>query len=260
MSETLMALAEVSEMRWQLESWAVFDRVAHDLSDADKALVGNFDAISEGELRGLGMQYEMARLLHAAAPEDRALFGEAWAYMPIIVYEEYRHGVILAKLAGKQHESLAACSFSNEQLWTSPYELVVSLLVGEVVNVELYRMAARAARHPELQRVLRDITSDEARHKVAWMTLVANICQTERGRRGIAGAVRTHGAIHQAEIGSRYKEGARATAGLLGAASSFKIVREKHAYFEKVLGEDMPSSLNEMLAAQVRSVRKTVKE
>ncbi len=260
MSETLMTLAEVSEMRWQLESWAVFDKVAHDLNDEDRALVASFEAISEGELRGLGMQYEMARLLREAAAEDRSLFGEAWAYMPIIVYEEYRHGVILAKLAGKEHEDLATCGFANEQLWTNPYELVVSLLVGEVVNVELYRMAARAAQHPELQRVLRNITSDEARHKVAWMTLVANICQTERGRKGIAAAVRTHGAVHQAEIGPRYRDGAKATAGLLGAASSFKIVKEKHAYFEKVLGEDMPSSLNEMLAAQVRSVRKTVKE
>lgn len=256
----LLELSLLSEKRWPVTDWSAFDDIAANLSPADREIVGRFDAIAEGELRGLGMQYELARLLQQATPEDRIILAEAWAYMPIIVYEEFRHGIILAKLMQREHDSLASCSFDNQEPWQNPYELLVSLLVGEIVNVELYRAAAHAVEGCEIKSVLTNITSDEARHKAAWMRIVEGVCRHERGRKMVAAALKSHGHVHQAEIGDRYAAGAAATLSLIDNGTMVSIVSAKHKYFSKVLGDDMPVTYTAMLSSQVKAARKLMEQ
>lgn len=252
------------EQRWKADRYRW--KWLAELDEHDRKMVKLLDCLADGEFSGQasGFQFHDLMLQEIAKGYPKDLvhdWGELFAYIHIICYEELRHGLSI----GLAHHyvthgnfdymsELSIREFGRKYVWCYEerrywdiYSYVLAHLFGEVVNTELYRDMRTQIHHPELKQIITNVMSDEARHTRAWATMIKNLVNLdpEHMRRAIA-ALEVGLTHHNAMVHETYFEGQNkmmhiflpARNGKKGAID--RIVEKKFHLLGEIFGDNNP--------------------
>jgi hypothetical protein len=194
-------------------------------------------------------------------------WGEIFAYINIIVYEEMRHGLSLG-LANHYVKKgdfnfvsqLSVREFGQKYIWCyddrrywDMYSYVMAHLFGEVVNTELYRDMRAQVHHPELKTIVTNIMTDEARHTRAWAALISNLVRSDpRHEERALSSLERGLTYHNAMVHETYFEGQNKMMRLFLPAKPGKegaidrIVKKKSELLREIFGDKNPYTTAEI--------------
>jgi rubrerythrin len=266
---TLMKYALKSDLRWDVFDYK-FQELVNTLSDNDKNIIKDLFYIGDGELSGTAMIFEFMTL--AKASKEEALFAESLLYgSNVIVYDEFRHGMILKELNSNldnksyfdnvEGKELQHYIFADTSPWKTPYEILVSFFLGEIINSELYFDVAKHIENHTLKDIVINIAKDEVRHKKAWFELSKNLCNTsEEAKEKYFEAVKQAHFIHQAEVGDNYEKGAFSVQKYYQKETVNKINQQKYSMLKEILGDTLTLTEKEMRIQYTLSIANHYKE
>lgn len=265
---TLIKYGLMADKKWDVKGYD-YKAMVDELDESDKAIIKDLFYIGEGEFGGSSMLIEFVQEILKYPKEERDAFNEVIVFgTQILVYEEFRHGVVLKQLNAlvdgwdyvKEVDSkeLAKYLISENKIWNNPYEVLVSFFTGEIVNAALYQVVAQKIKHPAFKDIVNNIKKDEMRHKMAWFEITRNLLDENHihKTRYIEALTKMH-TIHQAEIiGENYSKGAVVVQKYFNHEAIEKIYTEKYDLLKKLLGEDMPLTKFEIKEQYARSMTK----
>lgn len=167
----------------------------------------------------------------------------------MITYEEMRHGFILKELASQVKygkcfidnetgEHLYELMYETNILYKNAYESLLSYLLGEVTNVELYNSIENQIENNDLRHIVNNIKKDEVKHKTAWIKIIKKLIQAKEIHKinFTDAAINSH-YIHQAEISNYFVSGANDVSRFFTASVSKKVLEEKFRVLTEIFGE-----------------------
>ena len=268
------------EQRWKADRYA-WGWLA-DLDEHDRRMVKLLDCLADGEFSGQasGFQFHDLMLREIADGYPQHLvhdWGELFAYLHIICYEELRHGLSIG-LAHHyvQHgnfdfvRQLSIREFGRKYVWCyderrywNIYSYVLAHLFGEVVNTELYRDMRAQIHHPNLKQIITNIMSDEARHTRAWATMIKNLVSLdpEHMRRAVA-ALDVGLTHHNAMVHETYFEGQNKMMGIFLPAQNGKkgaidrILERKWGLLLEIFGDSNPFTEEQVKEIHLRFLQR----
>ena len=264
----ILKLLKVGDHKWNVNDYIYAD-IINTLSQDDLEIVKALDNIGEGELSAIGLirQHE-TRVNEFSSRKHAKDFYESVMYgFCMINYEEMRHGFILKELASlaKTGESfidnveasyLHELMFETNEIYKTPYESLMSLLIGEITNVELYASVESQVENKAVQQIINQIKVDEQKHKDAWFKIIKRMVESnETHRENFTEAFRKIHHVHQAEISDYFAKGASSVERFFSPSVSTYIVEEKFRLMSKIFGES-PISKKQMLKEQISHVHK----
>lgn len=256
---TLQNYLQQYERKWELFKYS--DLYIDDLSKRDIDLINNLQEVGSGEIRGLGMAEQFSTMLKTIPKEERIALNESYIFLYQIVYEELKHGLSLKSLKNKNYvdeltyDNIDDFIWNNKTPWNNPFEMIVSFLFGEVVNVELYRSARNVAENIYLKELLSNIMKDEAKHLNTWKMIHKNLYDNFPNLKMIYDtAIIDAINIHQAALGYDFDKGLNNIQSTFEYGTGVKIVKEKIKTLEYIYGDDpLPLTKIEI----IRSLKQT---
>lgn len=262
--ELVVAYGLLGEKKWGVNGFKVNEFTSR-FTDIDRVVVRELAHIADGELSGAAMMF----CLYEACKGNQNGFADF--YEPLlysantIVYEEFRHGLIVKEMlaaidgapsfiSDSSGSELAEKYLKIESIWNNPFEVLVSFLMGEITNIILYREASRRATSKELKEILNNISKDEYRHKTAWRDMCKKIvAQSKDGVPRFLDAFERCHYKHQAEIGRYYLDGFMATKHYFTKEVAIEIFREKMEILREVVGpENVSFSASDLIDTQLK--------
>ncbi len=246
----ILKLVKLGDNKWNVGNYQYADMISR-LSDSDIEIVKALDNIGDGELSAIGIIIQHQDLVRNYHPRELAKdFYESVIYgFCMINYEEMRHGFILKELAStaKEKESfvesvksdlLHELMFETKELYKNPYESLMSYLLGEITNVELYASIEKQVENDELRQIIKNIRKDEQKHKGAWLNIIKRMVKKNSvHRQNFINATKAIHFIHQAEISRYFVSGAQSVERFFTPGVSKFIIDEKHRILEDIFGE-----------------------
>jgi len=264
----ILKLLKVGDQKWDVNDYN-YRELINSLSDNDLEIMKSLDNIGEGELSAIGLirQHESRVNEHESREQAKDFYESVMYGFCMINYEEMRHGFILKELASlaKNNESfidnveagfLHELMFETNEIYKTPYESLMSLLIGEITNVELYASVESQIENKEVKRIINKIKVDEQRHKDAWFKIIKNMVESNLSHHmNFLEAFNNIHYVHQAEISNYFREGASSVERFFTPSVSTFIVEEKYKLMTKIFGES-PISKKQMLKEQILHVHK----
>jgi len=131
---TLIKFADLSdENRWLSKGF----EFEFDISKGDRALLNKLIVIGEGEFTGLASSLLLPKMIKEQVPSKYTKdWTDIFVYMNIIVYEEYRHGMVIGMLSegGVDLKRI----FSNIQRDESRHLLAWKELIKDLIGSDEY--------------------------------------------------------------------------------------------------------------------------
>lgn len=245
--------------RWDVEgydySWT------NELDESDKDIIKSLRYISEGEMSGLGIPYLMQTLMdNSDIPKSlRGDFIQIAIFNNIIVYEEFRHGMVLSSLSNNKYiDGINDRDFGNEFYFSAPecknwelYGLLMSLCISESTNVQLYSAIYKNITDPRFKLLLNKIQKDESRHLSTWKNLLKELVESdeyhmqkmvEQCEQGVSN--------HNAMLAKNFFLGLEDTKHYFGKSSLSSIIVNKHKILNYILGDRNPFSVKDLMICQ----------
>jgi hypothetical protein len=265
--EVVTKLLLLSEnRRWHLPSLDF--SFVKDLSDNDKKVVQSIRHIASGEMHGAAMGYLLTNMTRNNL-ELYNDFAEIILYLTVIVYDEFRHGLVIDSLNSaianndnwKENYNPRELLFDPVEVWTNPYELTTSFLTGEITNFLIYESVVKRIENEELKQLFKKIEIDERRHLAAWISLQRKMCKKEQHREGYAKAAQDGFLdVHQAEIGRYFWDGVKEANYLFDSETAARIVKYKNSIYKRMLGDKMPFTLIQLMRSHMIHIHKHIKD
>jgi hypothetical protein len=266
----ILKLLKAGDQKWNVNDYEYIDLI-NSLCDEDLEVVKALDNIGEGELSAIGLIRQHESRVNEFKPRELAKdFYESVMYgFCMINYEEMRHGFILKELATLANTGnsfidnvdasyLHGLMFETNEIYNDPYESLMSLLIGEITNVELYASVERQVKNVDMQQIVNRIKVDEQKHKDAWYKIIKRMVDTnETHRVNFINAFKNIHFVHQAEISNYFKDGANSVQRFFTPSVSTFVVEEKFKFMTKIFGES-PISKKQMLKEQILHVHKVL--
>lgn len=257
-AKDILRLLKLGDHKWDVGNYN-YAQLVSELSENDKKIVKALDNIGDGELSAIGIIIQHQDLVNNYPRELAKDFYESVMYgFCMITYEEMRHGFMLKELASQlntgqsfienvngnlMHELI----FETNELYKNPYESLMSFLLGEITNVELYASVESQVEHEGLKNIVKNIKKDEQTHKGAWLSIVKRMVQSnEIHREKFIAATKAIHFIHQAEVSDYFKNGALSVQKFFTTSVSKFILEEKHKILSDIFGES-PLDKKQML-------------
>ena len=259
----------MTDQRWDVNKYE-FNEVIKEMSNKDKELLSALDYIGDGELSGTAMFVQMIQYIENEIKDkkkkkDLEDLSEIIMYgMMVITYDEFRHGLVLKELrAARDGESFINTVKPSEsfkyingiEIWDDPYEILVSLFLGEIVNEALYNSLAKSVDSEKFKEIIKNIEKDERRHKMAWFELTEKLLKKKKHRKRYVKALKKTHFYHQAETGYTFFDGIKDTRELLNHGLMDKVHETRYKMLKKLLGEDMPLTLEEMKSEYAKHMK-----
>lgn len=243
-------LLKLGDKKWDVSNYKYGD-IVEKLSANDIEIAKSLDNIGDGELSAIGIIIQHQNLVNNFKPRELAKdFYESVIYgFSMINYEEMRHGFILKELAsnakGKKSfmdnvdsSLLHELMFETNELYKNPYESLMSYLIGEITNVELYASIANLVENEELREIINNIKKDEQKHKGAWLKIIKRMVKhSDVHKNNFITALKNIHFIHQAEISNYYVNGAKSVEKYFTPGVSKYILEEKYKILTDIFGE-----------------------
>jgi len=266
----ILKLLKIGDHKWDVNNYEYVDLIQN-LSANDREIVKALDNIGEGELSAIGLIRQHEARVHEFESRDLAKdFYESVMYgFCMINYEEMRHGFILKEMAmlAKTGESfidnvdssfMHELMFETNEIYSNPYESLMSLLIGEITNVELYASVERQLEDVRIKQIVNQIKLDEQKHKDAWYKIIKRMVDaSEVHRENFTTAFKNIHYVHQAEISRYFKDGASSVEKFFTPSVSTFVLEEKFKFMSKIFGES-PISKQQMLKEQITHVHKAL--
>ncbi len=245
----ILRLLKIGDNKWDVNNYNYMNVVSN-LSDNDTQIIKALDNIGDGELSAIGIIVQHQELVRNYQPREHAKdFYESVIYgFSMINYEEMRHGFILKELASLVHtgksfidqvdgDLLHELMFETNELYKNPYESLMSYLLGEITNVELYASIEKRVENETLKSIVRNIKKDEQTHKGAWLKIIKRMVDSsEIHRENFINAVKAIHFIHQAEVSNYFKNGALSVEKYFTPSVSKFILEEKYKIITDIFG------------------------
>ena len=246
----ILKLLKQGDNKWDIGNYK-FTEMVTELNESDIKIAKALDNIGDGELSAIGIIVQHQDLVRNYESREIAKdFYESVMYgFSMINYEEMRHGFIFKELAsivktGKSfiedvdssliHELM----FETNELYKNPYESLISYLIGEITNVELYSSIEKKIENDKFREIIRNIRKDEQKHKAAWLNMIKRMVKKSNvHKENFAKAVRDCHFIHQAEISNYFVSGAQSVEHFFTPVVSMTILDEKLRILENIFGE-----------------------
>lgn len=272
--DVLIKYSLMSDVRWDVANYQYRD-IINELSQSDKDLLTALDYIGDGELSGATMFIQLITFVEKAKDKKGDVgnlrdFTEIILYgLTAITYDEFRHGVVLKELrAQRDNENFidtvdskkTHTYLAGKEIWKNPYEILVSLFLGEIINETLYKAVGDSIDNKDFKKIIKNIEKDERRHKMAWFELTHKLIQKPKHRKKYIKALKNVHALHQAETGYTFTEGMTDTRTLLTPDLMNKIHEARFKMLNKLLGDDMPLIKEEMIKEHHRHTAELIKE
>lgn len=269
-ARNILKLLKIGDYKWDVNDYR-YANVVNSLSESDLEIVKALDNIGEGELSAIGLIRQHETRVNELKPRELAKdFYESVMYgFCMINYEEMRHGFILKELAmlaktgnsfidNVESSFLHGLMFETNKIYDDPYESLMSLLIGEITNVELYASVENQVENIEIKQIINRIKLDEQKHKDAWLKIIKGMVDSsETHKENFISAFKKIHFVHQAEISDYFKEGANSVERFFTPSVSTFVVEEKYRFMTKIFGES-PISKKQMLKEQIQHVHKVL--
>lgn len=207
--EIFKKYALLSDKKWSVDY--NFKELISNLDDSDKIIIKDIGEMGDGELMGVSMTRDMFKFLEKN--DNISSFYEILSYLiNIITYEEFRHGMILKEMLSNLDnisfiESSVPEMVSSKCSWNNEYELLTSLLLGEVINEIAYREIAGRVKNEEVKNILLNIAKDETRHKHAWFELTKKLINSDKIHKDrMIEAINKVHPVHQSSISETFSD------------------------------------------------------
>lgn len=272
--DILVKYGLMNDVRWDVQGYN-YKKMMKTFSDSDKELLNALDYIGDGELSGTTMFAQLLSLIEAEYKKKGKYgnlvdFTEATMYgMMVITYDEFRHGMVLKELKAcrdgeKFHEVISSTKaheyIAGKQIWKNPYEILVSLFLGEIINEAMYKSLRNIIDNKDFKKIISFIEKDERRHKMAWFELTRKLIEKPKHRKKYIKALKRVHIFHQAEVGYTFTEGMTETNKVMTKDLMDKIHEDRYKMLVKLLGNDMPMTKEEMKAEHGKHAIELIKE
>lgn len=240
---------KIGDHKWDVNDYT-YNELISKLSENDLKIIESIDSIGDGELSAVGITIQHQNLVRQLPKELGADFYESNLYgFCMITYEEMRHGFILKELAsqvkhGKSFidnesgEHLYELMYETNTLYKNAYESLLSYLLGEITNVELYDSIENQIENNDLRYIINNIKKDETKHKVAWTKIIKKMVHSKDvHRENFKEAALNSHFIHQAEVSDYFRNGANDVERFFTASVSKKVLEEKYRILTEIFGE-----------------------
>lgn len=257
-AKNILKLLKIGDHKWDVGNYD-YVKLVNELSENDQEIVKALDNIGNGELSAIGIIIQHQDLVNNYPRELAKDFYESVMYgFCMITYEEMRHGFMLKELASQLNTGqsfienvdgnlMYELMFETNELYKNPYESLMSYLLGEITNVELYASVESQVEHEGLKNIVRNIKKDEQKHKGAWLSIIKRMVQSnEIHREKFIEATKAIHFIHQAEVSDYFKSGALSVQKFFTASVSKYILEEKHNILGDIFGKS-PIDKKQML-------------
>lgn len=257
-ARNILRLLKLGDNKWDVGNYN-YSEMVKELSPHDQEIVKALDNIGDGELSAIGIIVQHQNLVNNYPRELAKDFYESVMYgFCMINYEEMRHGFMLKELASLLNTGesfvdnvdgslLHELMFETNELYKNPYESLMSYLLGEITNVELYASVENQIEHEGLRNIVRNIKKDEQAHKGAWLSIIKRMVQSsEIHREKFIDATKAIHFVHQAEVSRYFKDGALSVQKFFSPSVSKFILEEKHKFLADIFGES-PIDKKQML-------------
>ncbi len=265
----ILRLLKIGDNKWDVKNYN-YSAIVKNLSGNDIDVIKALDNIGDGELSAIGIIIQHQDLVRNYKPRELAKdFYESVMYgFCMINYEEMRHGFILKELASLANTNksfidqvdgdlLHELMFETNELYKNPYESLMSYLLGEITNVELYASIERHVENEDLRNIVKSIKKDEQTHKGAWLKIIKRIVDSnEIHRENFIKATKAIHFIHQAEVSDYFKNGALSVEKYFTPSVSKFIVEEKYKLLSDIFGES-PIDKKQMLIEHLEYFNKS---
>ena len=248
-ASNILKLVKLGDHKWDVGNYKYRDLI-DSLNEKDLEIAKALDNIGDGELSAIGIIVQHLKLVENYGREDAKDFYESVMYgFCMIVYEEMRHGFILKELASLARNEepfidkvdsslLFELMFETNELYKNPYESLMSYLLGEITNVELYASIEKVIENENFKAVVRNIKKDEQAHKGAWLNIIKRMVNSdERHRAKFIEATKAIHFIHQAEVSNYFSAGAQSVQRFFTPSVGTFIMEEKHKILQDIFGE-----------------------
>ncbi len=269
--ETIVKYSCLSdENRWDANKYNF--TWASELSKNDKDIIELLDCLSDGEHSGQASSVQfvelMVREMDNGYPQELANdWSEIYAYINIITYEEFRHGLSLGVLYNYiknnnfnyfKNESIS--EYGRKYLWCYKereywdlYEYLLTHLFSEITNTELYRDLSKQVKHPKLKELITNIMTDEARHMSAWSEVIKNLIhQNKYHKERMLKSLKKGINYHNAMVHERYFEGVNKMMHLFNPEGIKKqpainiMLKNKYRMLNYLFGEENPLTIDDL--------------
>lgn len=255
----ILKLLKKGDNKWDVNNYN-YSKIVAELSEKDLEVIKALDNIGDGELSAIGIIVQHQDLVRDYQPRELAKdFYESVMYgFCMINYEEMRHGFILKELASQviRGESFVdnvdgslihELMFETNKLYKNPYESLMSYLLGEITNVELYASVESKVENEDLKNIVKQIRKDEQVHKGAWLKIIKGMVEAnEMHRENFIDATKAIHFVHQAEVSDYFKNGAQSVEKFFTPSVSKFILDEKYKLLSDIFGES-PIDKRQML-------------
>ncbi len=248
-ARNILRLLKKGDNKWDVKNYK-YNELIEELSESDLNIIKALDNIGNGELSAIGIIIQHQNLVANYDRKYAKDFYESVMYgFCMINYEEMRHGFILKELASQVNSGssfvdnvdsglLFELMFETNELYKNPYESLMSYLIGEITNVELYASVESQIENEKLREIIRQIKKDEQTHKGAWLSIIKRmIKENSVHREKFIEATKAIHFVHQAEVSNYFKEGAMSVQMFFTPSVSKYILEEKHKILVDIFGE-----------------------
>jgi len=268
----ILMLLQAGDTKWDTKEYK-YQGLIKNLTKNDLGIVKALDFIGEGELSAIGIIRQHADRVNQYESRELAKdFYESVMYCYCMInYEEIRHGFILKELASlaKRNESfidnveesfLHELIFETKDIYKNPYESLMSLLIGEITNIELYASVESQIQNKELKNIINKIKVDEQRHKDAWFKIIKNMINSNSTHyKKFLDAFNNIHYVHQAEVSNYFQKGADSVERFFTPSVTTFIADEKYNLMTKIFGKDTINK-KQMIHEQILHIHKILKQ
>ncbi|MDR0580415.1 MAG: hypothetical protein LBG21_07435 [Campylobacteraceae bacterium] len=240
---------KLGDHKWDVNNYDYVD-IVNNLTDNDLEIVRLIDSIGDGELSAIGITIQHQDLVRKLPKELGCDFYESNLYgFCTITYEEMRHGFILKELAslvknGKSFienatgNHLYELMYETNTLYKNAYESLLSYLLGEITNIELYSSIESHIESNNFRKIIINIKKDEIKHKAAWIKIISRMVKSKDvHRKNFTDAVISSHFIHQAEVSNYFVQGANDVSRFFTTSTYKKVLEDKYETLIQIFGE-----------------------
>ncbi|MEO1945520.1 MAG: hypothetical protein ABGY11_14555 [Candidatus Thioglobus sp.] len=256
---TLIKFGDLSDKSRWLANGYNYD---FNISENDRALLDKLIVIGEGEFTGLASALLLPKMIKEQVPKEHISdWTEILVYMNIIVYEEFRHGMVISKLANgnvdlKEVGDKFIWSVDSTELWNA-YGLLVTHCLSEVSNTLLYKALAPKFESEELRLIFSNIQKDESRHLLAWKDLIKDLIDSsEYHKKRVIESLVDGLHKHNAMLGRNYFKGVSDTMSIFPKGSLNIMANIKYNILEYWFGEENPISKRDIKLGYAKFLQK----
>lgn len=239
----------IGDHKWDVNGYN-YTELIKSLSENDLEIIKSIDSIGDGELSAIGITIQHQDLVKKLPKDLGNDFFESNLYgFCMITYEEMRHGFILKELSSQVKykksfidnetgKHLYELMYETNILYKNAYESLLSYLLGEVTNVELYDSIENQIENNDLRYIVNNIKKDEIKHKMAWIKIIKKMVESKSIHKDnfIEATLNSH-FIHQAEVSDYFRNGANDVSRFFTASVSKKVLEEKYRILTEIFGE-----------------------